>query len=200
LKGRVHAIPADSTAEGGRPGMWYTVGDGRFRVMALASSHAPNFSTFFWRYTYADASDREPRTSLPRTARGWHLGEVYAYLIDVLDSSGRPAFRILYQDAAAEPEFIVMPKLPAADQRGVDLAIICAGNYQNATNYPGFLLGALKPKRVIVSHWEDFFRTLYPPFKGIFFNNVTDLAKSLRDHVPGQWVTPEPMAEMIYRY
>jgi hypothetical protein len=196
LRGRVHAIPLDSIGSANRAGEWYRLAGGRFRVMALESSHAPNF----WHYTYADAVDREPRTSLPRTAHGWHLGEVYAYLIDVLDAGGAPVFRIYYQDAAAEPEYSVMPPLSPGDRHGVDLAIICAGNYENATNYPTPLLANVAPRRVIVSHWEDFFRTLYPPFKGIWLNDAHELARRLDAGAQGRWVTPEPMAEMVFRF
>jgi hypothetical protein len=194
----VHAVPPDSVGTAKAAGRWYPIAGGRARFMALESSHAPNIG--FLRYTYADATDAVPRTSLPRTTHGWHKGEVYAYLIDLLDPAGAPVFRILFQDAAAEPEFSVLPPLVPADQHPVDVAIICAGNFGNADDYPSALLRNLSPKHVIVSHWEDFFEHAYPPIKGVSFTDTKMLAQRIRTVVGDRWVTPEPMARITYRY
>jgi hypothetical protein len=198
LRGRVHAIPVDSVGSAQTPGRWYPVAGGRARFMALQSSHAPNVGPL--EYTYADADDDRPRTSLPRTPHGWHRGPVYAYLIDLLDRSGAPVFRIFFQDAAAEPEYSVLPPLPPRDRRRVDVAIICAGNFGNAKDYPTALLRAVVPRQVIVAHWEDFFESAYPPRRGISFTDTRLLASRLQAAVGDRWVTLEPMAKIVYRY
>jgi hypothetical protein len=198
LRGRTRAIAPDSVGTAAAVGRWYPLAGGHARFMALASSHAPNIG--FLRYTYANATESSPRSELPRTTHGWVEGEVYAYLIDLLDSSGAPVFRIFFQDAAAEPEYSVLPPLASQDQRAVDVAIICAGNFGNAQDYPSALLRNIRPKHVIVSHWEDFFEHAYPPIKGISFTDTKLLESRLRIVVGDRWVTPEPMARITYRY
>lgn len=198
LAGRVRAIRPTEVGTATQPGTWFITPGSGIRFMAFQSSHAPNLRLGFINYTYANDIETAPRGSLPRTAHGWHLGEVYAYLIDVLDAAGKPIFRIFYQDAAAEPQYSTLPPLP--DGHGVDLVIICTGNFENATDYPLPLLTALSPKRVIVAHWEDFFLPPWPPFKGIRMTNTELLAHRLKTSVPDRWITPEPMARMVYRY
>jgi hypothetical protein len=198
LRSRVHTIVATDVATTQRAGRWFTVAGGRARFMAVESDHAPNIGPL--RYTYANTIDDTPRSRLPRTTHGWHKGQVYAYLIDLLDAAGRPVFRIFYQDAAAGPEHAALPPLAPADQRAVDVSIICAGNFGNVADYPTAVLRNLAPKRVIVGHWEDFFRTSYPPFKGISFTDTQKLEMRLRAAVGDRWVTPEPGARMVFRY
>ena len=197
LSGRLVAIDTSQAGTTTSPGKWFTTPGGRIRFMALRSSHAPNLGN----YTYANDVERAPRKSLPRTTHGWHLGEVYAYLIDVLDASGgKPVFRIFYQDAAAEPSYSALPPLPPGDERPVDLAVICAGNFGNASDYPTALLMNMRPGRVLVSHWEDFFRSPFPPFKGITRTNTERLASLLDAQVKERWVAPEPLAHLVFRY
>ena len=198
LKGRIHTIAGDDVGSTQHTGRWLSVAGGRARVMAVESNHAPNVGPL--RYTYANTIDTRPRSSLPRTTHGWHKGEVYAYLIDLLDAGGKPVFRVFYQDAAAGPDHASLPPLTGDDRRTVDLAIICAGNFGNVTDYPTALLRQLRPKQVIVAHWEDFFRTMIPPFRGISFTDTQLLASRLQEAVGDRWVTPEPMTRMVYRF
>src|SRR2546421_415591 len=100
-------------------GRWIYSPGRRLRIMAMRSSHAPNW----WFITLAPCHERSDRTSLPRTGWGWCLGEPLSYVVDLLDDAGRPAFRIFYQDAASRPLDVVLPPFARPDQRTVDLAI-----------------------------------------------------------------------------
>jgi beta-lactamase family protein len=202
LRSRLHAITGDSVGTATRAGVWIQPTGSHIRFMALRSSHAPTLHWFFGRlpYTYSSGTYAEPRDGLPRTPRGWRMGEPYAYLVDVLDAANRPAFRIFYQDAAAEPEYSTLPPLALEDQRSVDVAIICAGNFGNARDYPTALLGHLNPKYVVVGHWENFFHAPLPPFEAIPFNSSSELARRLRRGANDNWVTPEPRARIVLRF
>lgn len=146
--------PPDSiVATAWHVGRWIYSRSRRTRFMAMQSTHAPNW----WFITLAPCHEQHDRRTLPRTAWGWCLGEPLSYLIDLLDDSGRPVFRIFYQDAAARPLDVVLPPFDAGDARRVDLAIVCAGNFRKVEEYPTLLLAALRPRFVIVAHWEDFF-------------------------------------------
>ena len=200
---RPRVIPVSGLAVGDRyhRGDWLPSSNASIRFMALASNHPPNFYLFgTFPYTYASGNVAAPRRSLPRTPRGWKLGEDYAYLIDVTGADGRPIFRIFYQDAAAEPRYSVLPPLLGDDERPVDVAIICAGNYGYATGYPTALLQAIKPKHVVIGHWEDFFRPPLPAYEAIRLTDTYRLAALVEEKQHGAWVTPEPRARIVYRF
>ena len=201
LRPRVIAVSGLTVGDRYHRGDWLPSANAPIRFMALASNHPPNFYLFgTFPYTYASGNVDTPRRSLPRTPRGWKLGEEYAYLIDIMGPDGRPIFRIFYQDAAAEPRYSVLPPLLGDDERPVDVAIVCAGNYGYATGYPTALLQTLKPKHVIVSHWEDFFRAPLPAYEAIRLTDTYRLAALIEAKQHGAWVTPEPRARIVYLF
>ncbi len=170
-------------------GEWISVDGGRWRVMPLASSHAPNFGPFY----YERGTQSTPRTTLPRTGRGWKMGPTYAWLIDYLGDDTLPRFRIFYQDAASTPEYNVLPPLLPHDERRVDLAIICVGNWNNAPGYPDTLLAAMQPRHVIAGHWDDFFRYPSGSAKVVPSTKVAPLATLLdRRQGDANWSALEP--------
>jgi L-ascorbate metabolism protein UlaG (beta-lactamase superfamily) len=196
LSGRVRAVATDTLGTPTKQGTPMSIGGSRFfRVTALTSNHAPNV----FRYTIANRVETSPRTSLPRTAFGWSLGETYAYLIDIVRADGGTAFRILYQDAAADSSYEHFPEL---DNGGapIDVAIICAGNFGNVDAYPTALLERAHPKHVIVGHWEDFFRPIQAPFVGIPFNDLAELSRRITAVQRDAWVTPAPFARAVYYF
>ena len=198
LRDRLVPLQGAAVGDSGRAGTWFPTASSRIRFMALKSNHPPNILIGPFPYTYARGNVDEPRRSLPRTTRGWKLGETYAYLIDIMGDDGRPVFRIFYQDAAAEPEHAMLPPLAPGDRKDVDVAIICAGNADYATAYPSLLLRELKPRHVIVGHWEDFFRKRTPKHRSITFSNNDRLAAQLDAEKKGAWVTPQPRARIVY--
>jgi hypothetical protein len=182
-------------------GDWFPSASAPIRFMAIRNNHPPNFYVLgAFPYTYARGNVTKPRTTLPRTPRGWKLGETYAYVIDIMGPDNRPIFRIFYQDAAGEPRYSALPPLLGDDERPVDVAIICAGNFGYATSYPTALLRTLQPKHVIVGHWEDFFRAPLPVYQPIRFTDTFGLARRIQEQQKGAWVTPEPRARIVYRF
>ena len=201
LRDRLVTVTGGAVADRLHRGDWFPVAGAAIRFMPLRNNHPPNFyflGTF--PYTYARGSVMEPRGSLPRTPRGWKLGETYAYLIDIMGAEGKPIFRVFFQDAAGEPQYSMLPPVLGPDERPVDVAIICAGNYGYATGYPTALLRALKPRHVIVGHWEDFFRPPLPVYQAIRLTDTYRLAERIRAEQNDAWVTPEPRASIVYRF
>ncbi len=95
----------------------------------------------------------------PRSASDWVEGAVFAYLVDFLDAGGRVAFRLYYQDSGASPPHGYAPAPLIADRR-VDVAIICVGgDFRRLREHPEGIIANLKPRFVVLSHWEDFFAT-----------------------------------------
>jgi ribonuclease BN (tRNA processing enzyme) len=164
---RVVVIGGDSVGDAEREGTWIavhaedetTAAAPHFRVMALRSEHAPNFSLgHIFRFTFAPGTAAEDRATLPRRIQEWKLGESYAYLIDLLRPNGEVAFRIYYMDAVARPPLGFPPRSLVAAGPGVTVALLCAGNFEQVHQYPDSLIRQIAPKQVLLGHWEDFFQ------------------------------------------
>ncbi|HZI40252.1 MAG TPA: hypothetical protein VFD67_01070 [Gemmatimonadaceae bacterium] len=190
-------MPADSViATAWRVGRWMYSPSRRMRFMAVHSSHAPNW----WFVTIAPCQEKADRKSLPRTGWGWCRGEPVSYVIDLLDGRGRPVFRMFYQDAASRPTDVVLPPFAGADQRRVDLAIVCAGNFKKVEEYPTFLLAGLRPTFVILAHWEDFFQAQGDAPTPVPRTDTRELATRLDLMGSARWITPVPGGHVVVEY
>jgi L-ascorbate metabolism protein UlaG (beta-lactamase superfamily) len=196
--GRIDSLaPADSAiATAWRVGRWNYTPSRRFRFMAVRSSHAPNW----WFITVAPCHAHHDRTSLPRTAWGWCVGEPVSYIIDILDAAQRPVFRIFYQDAATRPLDVVLPPFAGDDQHAIDVAIVCAGNFKKVAEYPTLLLAALRPKYVILGHWEDFFHDPENAPTPVRLTDTNELATRLDELGAGHWMTLVPGGRVRAEY
>lgn len=189
--------PAESAiATPWRIGRWIYSPSRRMRFMALTSSHAPNW----WFITLAPCQTERDRSSLPRTAWGWCRGEPVSFLIDLLDAGGRPVLRIFYQDAASRPMDVVLPSFTGVDEKAVDIAIVCAGNFKKVPDYPLLLIAALRPKYVIVGHWEDFFHAPGDEPTPVRLTDTKELAARLDLLGPGRWVALVPGGAATVEY
>jgi hypothetical protein len=125
------------------------------RIYALCSEHSPQFARFMPLWAGCEATDR---TTLPRTAAEWKTGDTLAYLIDFLED-GEPVFRVYYQDSPGAGTYAFVPK-DLLDARPVDLALLCAGAFDQVDNNPrGIIENLGKPPHILLGHWDDFFVT-----------------------------------------
>lgn len=146
------------------PGKWQCLGDG-VRFMALRSEHSPQVTVMLpslfkrdpqipfhlWRGEQPD--DREV---LPRSASEWVEGRVFSYVIDFF-AEKRLVFRVYYQDSGTNAPVGHVPRA-VLDEHPVDLALLCVGgDFHRLKGHPEGILASLKPRYVILSHWEDFF-------------------------------------------
>lgn len=184
------------------PEQWHYIGGNqtkpaRMRIMALRSDHAPNFWIFTiapWRHVTNDYN------GLPGNAWRWPIGEVYAYIIDVIRPDSTPAFRIFYQDAASSPEYAQLPPLPPRDQRRVDLAVLAAGNFKQAKHYPTATLGADNPRYALIGHWENFFRSPDDALGVIPFTDTKELERRMFGGTDSPWSALMPLDQLTFRY
>jgi hypothetical protein len=140
-----------------KPGKWVYPSP-RIRFMALKSEHAP----VIFHLKFFEGDYDMPLQKVPTRAFGWREGQTLAYLIDFLSPDGKTVdFRIHYQDAASTFPLGAPPDLDQLeDQRPVDLAIVCVPGYSQVKNYPEAILHQLKPRFVVMIHWENFFELL----------------------------------------
>ena len=187
------AIAGKSVGTSEVSGDWITSPDGGFRFMALKSSHAPAYRLLSHPFNYSPGTVDTAYTTLPQHATDWKVGEPYAYIIDVLNASGAPVFRIYYQDSASDwPLGFPPPDLGAPR---IDLAIVCVPSSQYARSpAPDSLISRLNPRYVIASHWEHFFS---PQTEAIRRNPTSDFGAfegSMTRTLPkdAEWSMPYP--------
>lgn len=198
---RLVAIPEASVGRPKRRGVWYYTEDSAYRFMALIAAHAPTLRQWKRSYTFTIGSVDVDLDSLPHTAAEWKLGEPYAYLIDVLAAgTGKAVFRIYFQDAPSEPP-LGFPPSELLTERVVDVAVLCAATSSNVSNTPDSLLAVLKPRQVIVAHWEDFFRSQTLPSQLSPATDLDAFRESLRKSLPRSagWVMPLPQTTFRFR-
>ncbi len=172
----------------GTLGQWFALPGGSIRFMPLRSGHAPHYMGITLYSGEYDAPLRE----LPDRARGWREGETLAFLIDLLGPEGEVRYRIHYQDAAAQPPDGFPPHMP--DGHPVDLMIVCLPGAEEVDGYPEGIVGHLAPSRVLVGHWEDFFR---PRTESLRISPGAELDPFIRRlegalSEGGEWTMPEP--------
>ncbi|HEY6090344.1 MAG TPA: hypothetical protein VD771_11210 [Gemmatimonadaceae bacterium] len=192
---RLAVIPVGRAGKVTRDGDWYYSNDSAFRFMALIAGHAPNYLIGRWALLYAEGTVASDMDSLPRTAAEWKMGEPYSFLIDVLSrSTGRPVFRIYFQDAPSRPP-LGFPSASLTASRRIDLAILCAATSSNVSAAPDSLLRVLKPAAVVVTHWESFFRSRLLPLALSHATDLRALSHSLRRSLPPGtgWIMPIPL-------
>ncbi|MFL6232172.1 MAG: MBL fold metallo-hydrolase, partial [Thermoanaerobaculia bacterium] len=133
------------------------------RFRKVPSKHAPHV----WGILLASGQIHKPWT--PPWEKHHLLclktGNTYAFVIELLSPADRRTlFRIYYQDAA-NPKGVGAPPGP---RESYDLAVLCMASYIFVRDHPGSILGALKPRHVLVTHYEDFFRDRAYPVRFVF--------------------------------
>jgi hypothetical protein len=183
---RAWSAPADGQPE--QPPDWWKAGP-RLRVLALKSEHAPIF--FSW-WKFSPEAYHEPLKELPTRPWGWREGQTLAYLIDFLGEDQRTVdFRIYYQDAASNPPFGFPPLFKGTpDERHVDVAILCVPGFDQVKNYPEGLIEHIKPRSVVLIHWENFFARLPDDLSGLRTVPKTDIEDFLARLKPAARAAP----------
>lgn len=86
----------------------------------------------------------------------WKEGTNYSFLLEFRHSDRAKPFRIFIQSSSCAPPNGIPTFLPPGDS--VDLALVGVASSQLVVDYPRELLTHLRPRKVILIHWEDFFR------------------------------------------
>ena len=139
--------PKEGCNHGPGSGDWIKVND-RVRIRALCSRHA---APRVW------TGCRTSVTPEPTRVGDWKLGDTYAYLLDFLDATGTPVFRVYYQDTATSPTYGYVPDDLVTD-KAVDVALLCAAGFDWVKDNPARIMKNSKPRYVIYGHWESFFK------------------------------------------
>jgi L-ascorbate metabolism protein UlaG (beta-lactamase superfamily) len=122
------------------------------KVTAFRTEHGPHLKCGF---TLANGPISQPRTSPPHKLTDFQAGEVFNFLIE-MTAPGGTRFNVFYLGAPfhldQRPE-----SLPPAGTR-IDVAIILAPNAENVRGYPAEHLARLRPRHIVLSHFNTFVR------------------------------------------
>lgn len=150
------------------PGEWIQVAPD-LRVLPVAGDHAPHIEG----QILFSGIRRSPLPGVPGPAAEWLDGASISFLVDVLNPDGSVGLRIYYEDAIPrEPAGLIPPPEILGDSIPVDIAFLVPNSFAQARWYPEFLLQNLRPKMVLVEHWEDFFRPVTDPVRPLVLSNV----------------------------
>lgn len=152
-------------------------GAARIRLRPVESRHAPHF----YGILLSGGNIRNAWTGSweDRRLLALKAGKTFAFVIDLLAEDGRRVlYRIYYQDAA-NPRGAGRPRLEAGDSRPFDLAVLCAASFQFVRDHPGDILKALRPRHVLVTHYEDFFRDSTRPMRFVLFLTDSEMDRFL---------------------
>jgi hypothetical protein len=155
LAGRITSLESDE-AKG-----WVSLRDPDqnelpIRFLEVPSKHAPHF----WGIHLSGGEIAKDWQNGWETYRLHSLreGKTFAFVIDLRSPDlKKTVFRIYYQDAASPPDQGI-PRLEPGDTKGFDLAVLCMASFYFVRHQPGTILGALHPRHVLVTHYENFFR------------------------------------------
>lgn len=178
-------VVADSAGDAGQAGRWIHLRHD-VRVMPLRSTHAPHFDG----YTLYRGTTSEPLEAAPRWATEWVDGETLSYLVDFLDPDGSVAFRIYYQDAVSPPP-AGMAAQEVVGPRRTDVAILVPATFDQVDWHPEAFVENLRPRWVLLGHWENFFVPPAPPSRSMSTTDMAHFEGRLRRVHSGRFWRPE---------
>lgn len=195
LKPRSHAL-IDDVSRNRESGTWFYVADSTIRFMAIASGHGPHAVGIH----VMKGTIPNDLKSVPRSAWKWKEGETLAYLIDFLGDDGAIDFRIHYTDATQPARMGFIPELAPEDTHRVDLAIVCAGSAHMLGEYPYDITVDLKPRHVMIGHWENFFKSPLKKPTRLRFLHLEEFIDNLEKALlpDADWLLPDRGG--IYHY
>jgi L-ascorbate metabolism protein UlaG (beta-lactamase superfamily) len=197
LDGRVESVNAVAwDRDGAETGSWIDVPGSHVRLLAIVSEHAPHFAG----QKLLAGRVEENLARLPRSSRGWKEGRTFSFVIEFLDGAGRVAYRVFYQDAAAN-EWLGLPPESALP---IDIAIPCVAAFQEVRGQPERMLENVRARHWMLSHWENFFRPYSQDPAAMEPVPATDVSAYLeRLRAAGvsddRWTLPVPGAHFLYR-
>ena len=147
----------DPTAQADASYKWISVTP-RSRFLPILSNHAPHTKKKLYmdKPLNAEYFDEHLIYSNSKTkAFKWSTGSTYSFLVDFIDTD---TLRVFIQTSASQYPYGFPPEAELKKKK-VDLAILCYASAPNVEMYPNKIVERIQPKKIMLVHWEDFFRT-----------------------------------------
>ena len=133
------------------------------RVLPIVSEHGPHMKINGHKLNFAPGKHEMEDIKYRRPLR-YGTGQTLSFLIDFLNPDGTVNFRIYHSSASCNAPFGFPPASVLAEH-GVDLQILCAASFNQVSNYPEDIIRYLKPRHILISHWENFVVSSYAGIK-----------------------------------
>jgi hypothetical protein len=162
-----------SMASATQRGEWVQL-NSNMRILSIESEHSPHVAGI----VFAGDVLTEDSASLPTDVLEWQSGTTLSYVIDFLEGGDvesantesdniendgvRVQYRVFFQSSSSGYPLGAPPKWLSDDGVPVDLAVLCMANFDSVDNYPGGVLNQLKPKNILLTHWEAFWEPYIP--------------------------------------
>jgi L-ascorbate metabolism protein UlaG (beta-lactamase superfamily) len=176
-------------------GTWLYVPGSHVRLKAFCSSHPAQVGP----YHFGEGAIDSEQCQLPSAAAGWLEGQTLAFVIDFLDDTGTPLYRVFYQDAPTNAPIGHVPPSYIAE-KAVDLAILCVGSADAVDDHPGQILANLQPRFALSGHWEDFFQPVDAPLQPIPLLNLDGYMQRAEAALPGRHTLAQPGSTFMVPY
>lgn len=183
---------ADAAGDEEASGRWLSYGE-HVRIMPLRSIHGPHFDGLTLYRGRIDAPLERP----PRTASEWVDGATFAFLVDFLADDGTVVFRIYYQDAVAPAPLGFAPEA-LVSERPVDVAVLVPATFEEVPWHPEALIANLRPRRVLLGHWEDFFRPIERDAVPVPLTDLPEFERRLGRVFDGEVFRPDRFTEFRF--
>lgn len=179
----------DIMGDAQKEGYWYYSDDGNMRAMAFKSQHPPHFAGI----NLANKKYTADLEAEPLMMNDWQEGKTMAYLVDWLEDD-QIAYRIYFSSSLAKAPFGMFPK-SILDEHPVDDLFISAALFSDFEAAPKPMIDLCQPKRVILMHWENFFRSKEKQIKELNKAELNKLKRLLNEEYGDaiEIIQPQPL-------
>lgn len=182
---------------------WVYSKNKKFRMLPIISEHAPHF---YGIKLYKGSIEKNIK-DIPTKAGDYKEGQSLSYLIDVLGENQKVVFRIFIQGSSSTPP-MGFPPTEVLKEKPVDVAILCVASFQYVHQYPEGIVNKLKPKLLILSHWENFFqphKTLEKTVLTVPFTNINLFLERLdcelkKQDIKSKYIMPNIFTSMKVKF
>jgi hypothetical protein len=121
----------------------------KLRIRTFSVGHAPQVGN---RLLYPGRIT-EPLTTPPTRAKDFRAGDVLAYLVEL--DAGTKTYRVVFLSSTPTRHRELARELEASSP--VDVLILPVASWEKVDGYPRTLIQALRPRYILLSHFNDFF-------------------------------------------
>jgi hypothetical protein len=127
------------------------------RFLPIKSDHAPHTRNILFMKKPLKQGYFEKNLVWPTDKVGgfkWTVGDSYSFLVDFIQ---KDTLRLFIQTSASNLPNGLPPK-SELDKKAVDIALMCYASAPHVKDYPNKWVELMNPKKLVLIHWEDFFR------------------------------------------
>jgi hypothetical protein len=182
-------VANDSLGSSESEGKWIYNDEGTMRVMAFRSQHPPHFAGMNLmnkRYTQDVLTE-------PVMMNDWQEGKTMAFIVDWIEED-TIAYRIYFSSSLAKSPFGQFPR-KLLEEHPIDDLFISAALFDEFEKAPKPIIDLCQPKRIILMHWENFFRSKEKEPKALNEKELEILMTRLQKEYGSRMtiIKPEPL-------